>query len=75
MQHERHDLDGDDLAEIWRNAQYRPSEDLYSWLLNIFKKRRPLKSSEPRALHTGMLFLAPSGSPKAHVAKGGQSGQ
>jgi hypothetical protein len=38
VQHGRHDLDGDDFAEIWRSAQHRRFEDVYFWFSNIFKK-------------------------------------
>jgi hypothetical protein len=48
MQRERHDLDGGDLAEIWRSAQHRRTEDVYSWFTNIFKKREQLKSPDTR---------------------------
>jgi hypothetical protein len=56
MQHERHDLDGDDLAEIWRSAQHRRTEDVYSWFTNIFKKRQQLKSPDTRPDCDGVFF-------------------
>jgi hypothetical protein len=31
MQHQQHDYDHDDLADIWRSAQHRRNEDTYSW--------------------------------------------
>jgi hypothetical protein len=39
MQQEQHD-DGDNLAEIWRSAQHRRTEDIYSWFNRFFKRRR-----------------------------------
>jgi hypothetical protein len=51
MRHERHDFDHDDLAEIWRSAQHRRTEDVYSWFANIFKKRLQLKSSAETRPH------------------------
>jgi hypothetical protein len=55
MQRERPDLDGDDLATIWRRAQHRRTEDACSWFTNIFKKRRQLKSPDTRPHDDGVL--------------------
>jgi len=44
VQHERHDPDGDDFAEVWRSAQRRRSEDIYVWFTHIFRKRWRFKS-------------------------------
>ena len=82
MQHEPHDLDGDDLAAIWRNAQHRRTEDVYSWFTRIFKTRRQLESHDTRPRYDGVLFRSlilkartPLGSRKGERIKGGQSGQ
>jgi hypothetical protein len=48
MQHEQHDFDDDDLAKIWRSAQHRRAEDIYSWLAHFFERRRRLKSLDAR---------------------------
>jgi hypothetical protein len=52
MQHERHDPDGDDFAEVWRSAHRRRSEDIYGWFTDIFKKRRRFGSPK----YAGGLF-------------------
>ena len=56
MQHERDDLHGDDLAEIWRNAHRRRIEDFRSWFANIFRKRRRLTSPDARPHGDGVLL-------------------
>jgi hypothetical protein len=48
MQNERHDLEQDDLAEIWRSAQHRRTEDLGRWLAQYFERRQPTKTIETR---------------------------
>jgi len=48
MQNERRDFDQDDLAEIWRSAQHRRSEDLGRWLLQYFERQRLIKATEDR---------------------------
>ena len=48
MQHEQHDYDGDNLAEIWQSAQHRRTEDIYSWLTRFFERQRQFKSSDFR---------------------------
>jgi hypothetical protein len=45
MQHERRDYDDDNLAEIWRSAQHRRSDDIYFWFTHFLETRRQLKSS------------------------------
>lgn len=45
MQHEQQDYDGDNLAEIWRSAQHRRTEDIYSWFTRFFKKTTAAKST------------------------------
>jgi hypothetical protein len=37
----------DNLAEIWRSAQRRRADDIYSWFTHFFQRQRRLKSSEP----------------------------
>jgi hypothetical protein len=51
MENERHDFDDDDLAEIWRSAQHRRTEDIYSWFTHFFERRRKLKSTGGRPQH------------------------
>src|ERR1700730_5136881 len=46
VQHERHDLDGDDFSQVWRSAQRRRSADIYFWFTHIFKERWRLKSPD-----------------------------
>jgi hypothetical protein len=89
MQHERHDFDGEELAEIWRRAEHRRTEDIRCWFAELFNKRRPLKSPDARSFDAAALLraltsqsepLLPSGpgvggSRKGDGAKGGQSGQ
>lgn len=53
MQHEPHDRDGDDLSDIWRSAQHRRSEEVWSWLTHLFKKQPKLKSPP---LHARVLL-------------------
>jgi len=50
MQHEQHDCDGDNLAEIWRSAQHRRCDDIYFWFAHFLETRRQLKSSDSRPL-------------------------
>ena len=51
MQHEQHDYDGDNLAEIWRSAQHRRTEDIYSWFTHFLNKRWRLKLTGRRPQH------------------------
>jgi hypothetical protein len=51
MQNERQDFDDDDLAEIWRSAQHRRAEDIYSWFTHFLNKRWRLKSTGRRPQH------------------------
>src|SRR5712672_1264560 len=44
VRHERHDLGGDDFAEVWRKAQRRRSEDIYFLFTHVFRKRWRFKS-------------------------------
>jgi hypothetical protein len=37
MRYERHNVDDNGLAEVWRNAQARRFEDIYCWFATIFK--------------------------------------
>ena len=48
MRHERGHSDEDNLAQIWRSAQYRRTADIYFWFTHFFERHRPLKSSDPR---------------------------
>jgi hypothetical protein len=87
MQHQQHDLDGDDQAQIWRSAQHRRTEDIRSWFAELFNRRRQLKSLDTR-WHFAAMFLRsltsqpllPSGyraggSQTSDTTKGGQSGR
>ena len=49
MQHGRHDYHDDDLAELWRSAQHRRAEDIYSWFTKFFERQRQLRSSDSRS--------------------------
>jgi hypothetical protein len=46
MQHEEHDYEGDNLAEIWQNAQHRRTQDIYFWFTHFFGRQRQIKSSD-----------------------------
>ena len=48
MQQEQNDLHNDDLAEIWRGAQRRRSEDINLWFTHFFERQRQRNSSESR---------------------------
>jgi hypothetical protein len=48
VQHGRQDRDGDDFAEIWRNAQHRRSYEVCFWLTNTFKRLWQLRSPDRR---------------------------
>ncbi|MDX6559689.1 MAG: hypothetical protein QOF72_2738 [Blastocatellia bacterium] len=48
MQHERRYYVDDNLADIWRSAQHRRADDIYSWLTHFLDTRRQLKSSDSR---------------------------
>ena len=43
MKNERHDHAHDELAEIWRDANHRRTQDARSWIIAVFKKQRPFK--------------------------------
>ncbi|MGA2287110.1 hypothetical protein [Bradyrhizobium sp.] len=46
-----HDHNDDHLAEIWRSAQHRRTEDLYFWFTHLFQRQLHLGYSEPRFRH------------------------
>jgi hypothetical protein len=46
-----HDDNDDHLAEIWRSAQHRRTEELYFWFTHLFQRQPHLSSSEPRFRH------------------------
>ena len=52
MQQEQHGFDNDDLAKIWRCAQRRRAEEIYSWLTHFLNRRRQLKSTGDRPRDT-----------------------
>jgi hypothetical protein len=82
VQHERHDLNGNDFAEIWRSAQRRRSDDVYFWFTYIFKKRIRFRSPNS---YVGLLFRfthkpfllreIERAAREAAKPKGGRSGQ
>jgi hypothetical protein len=82
MQHEQNNFEQDDLAEIWRSAQHRRTEDVYSWFTHIFEKRRKFKSPDTRPHYVGMLFSKAllssrdraGGSQMGDRTRGGRSG-
>ena len=39
MQYEQLHDDDDNLAEIWRSAQHRRADDIYSWLTHFLERR------------------------------------
>jgi hypothetical protein len=45
MRHERRDYDDDSLAEIWRSAQHRRTDDIYSCFAYFLENRRQLRST------------------------------
>jgi hypothetical protein len=50
MQNAEDHFEQDDLAEIWRSAQHRRTEDVGVWLAKYVAKRRSLKSrDDPQA--------------------------
>jgi hypothetical protein len=48
MKDSQQDSERDDLAEVWRSAQHRRAEEIYSWLTHFLNKRRQLKSTGGR---------------------------
>jgi hypothetical protein len=46
MQHEEHDYERGNLAEIWQSAQHRRSEDIYFWFTHFFGRQRQPKTSD-----------------------------
>jgi hypothetical protein len=63
MPQEQYDIDNDDLARIWRCAQHRRAEEIYSWLTRFLSKRRQLKSSGGRSQRTVPAHLEIAGHP------------
>jgi hypothetical protein len=49
MQNDERDFEQGDLAEIWRSAQHRRTEDVGGWLVDYFRRQRRLKSSDDRS--------------------------
>ena len=43
MKHERHHHGHGELAEIWRDAHHRRTQDAWGWISRFFKEQRPLK--------------------------------
>jgi hypothetical protein len=63
MPREQHDIDNDDLAKIWRCAQHRRAEEIYSWLTRFLSKRWQLKSTGDRTQDAAPAHLEIAGRP------------
>jgi hypothetical protein len=48
MKNQQNDQRAHELAEIWRDAHHRRTQDINFWIINIFKRRPSFKS---RVLH------------------------
>ncbi len=71
MKNERHDHGHDELAEIWRNAHHRRTQDAWLWIIKVFKKQRPFKLRLTEArVRLGETLLA-SGKPGMTGGQGG----
>jgi hypothetical protein len=51
MHNEQNNLDKDDLAEIWRSAHSRRTEEIGNWLRHFFQRPRQIK-----AVDTGLRY-------------------
>jgi hypothetical protein len=58
MQNHERDFEQGDLAEIWRSAQHRRTEDVGGWLADYFRRRR-LESSDDRLRYPDAPVHAP----------------
>jgi hypothetical protein len=47
MTNEQNDSPADGLAEVWRDAHHRRTQDIGFWISNIFKRRQSFKSRLP----------------------------
>jgi hypothetical protein len=47
MKNEQNDPVADGLAEVWRDAHHRRTQDISLWISNIFKRRQSFKSRLP----------------------------
>ena len=83
MWHKQNDP-GDDLAEIWRGAQHRRTEDACSWFTQIFKKLSDARRRYDWVLLRSLTFQARSllpskdkigGSQRGERIEGGRSGE
>ena len=59
MQNDERDFEQGDLAEIWRRAQHRRTEDVGRWLADYFRGQRRLKSSDDRSQYPQAPVRAP----------------
>jgi hypothetical protein len=58
VQHDEHNDGGDHLAEIWRRAELRRTEDIYRFFTRIF--RRPFVFRTPRPLKPAETGVQPT---------------
>jgi hypothetical protein len=58
MQHEQHRDSGGHLAEIWRSAQRRRTDDIYLLFTDFVETRQQLKSAEPRPRYSAGRFMS-----------------
>jgi hypothetical protein len=59
MQNTKGHFEKDDLAEIWKSAQHRRTEDVGGWLAKYIAKRRSLKSRDDRPQYPQAQVRAP----------------
>src|ERR1700759_1307624 len=78
MKHERHDHGHGELAEIWRDAHHRRTQDARGWITRFFKEQRSFKLRLTEAAVRLAQLLPPpkhgslaSGKPECREAKVG----
>lgn len=59
MQNAEGHFEQDDLAEIWRSAQHRRTEDVGGWLTKYVARWRSLKSRDDRPQYPQAQVRAP----------------
>jgi hypothetical protein len=76
MKHEQPRHDGVELAEIWRNAHHRRTQDVWCWIIRVFKKQRLFKSHLTEAgVRLGQILPALRNGPLASEKPGMTGGQ
>ena len=60
MKPERANIRSDDVAEIWQTAQLRRTQDLGSWMTDLFRRRPQAEGPEP-------VFSSPPRIPTAYA--------